>query len=86
MAKEYIEKDRAVSELVHDYAYAAAEIVKAIPAADVVEVVRCSDCKHSYWEQEPCHGKTEHFCKIWSKWMGRTVEVDRNFSCINGAK
>lgn len=33
-------------------------------AADVVEVVRCKDCKHRGWVQEPCHGKTVHYCKL----------------------
>ena len=32
-------------------------------AADVVEVVRCKDCKHYGWEQDHCHGKTERFCR-----------------------
>lgn len=34
------------------------------PAADVVEVVRCGNCKHYGWEQEPCHGRVERFCKL----------------------
>jgi hypothetical protein len=32
--------------------------------ADVEEVVRCKDCKHKGWVQEPCHGKTIYFCKL----------------------
>jgi hypothetical protein len=32
--------------------------------ADVVEVVRCKDCKYYGWEQDPCHGRTERFCKL----------------------
>lgn len=31
--------------------------------ADFVEVVRCEDCKHKGWVQEPCHGKTIDFCR-----------------------
>ena len=31
------------------------------PTVDVVEVVRCGECEHHYWEQEPCHGKTVHY-------------------------
>ena len=42
---EYIEKEKAVAILVHDYAYAAATMIKEIPPADVVEVVRFKDCK-----------------------------------------
>ena len=36
-----------------------------IPAADVAPVVRCKDCKHKGWVQEPCHGKSVDYCKIW---------------------
>lgn len=32
--------------------------------ADFVEVVRCGECKHKGWIQEPCHGKTVDFCRI----------------------
>ena len=39
--------------------------VKRQPAADVVPVVRCKDCKHKGWVQEPCHGKSVDYCKIW---------------------
>ena len=35
------------------------------PAADVAPVVRCKDCKHKGWVQEPCHGKSVDYCKIW---------------------
>ena len=44
--------------------YNYTEIVKNMPAADVVEVVRCKDCKYRGWVQEPCHGKTVHYCKL----------------------
>ena len=44
---EYIEREKAKQRLVHDYAYAAANILDEIPAADVVEVVRCGQCKHA---------------------------------------
>ena len=42
----------------------ASEIAE-IPAADVMPVVRCKDCKHKGWVQEPCHGKSVDYCKIW---------------------
>ena len=44
---EYIEREKAKQRLVHDYAYAAANILDELPAADVVEVVRCGQCKHA---------------------------------------
>lgn len=62
---------------------ATPHIIKAIeiaPKADVVEVVRCSECMHSTWEQEPCHGKTEYYCtKLESK-------VDTHFYCGCGIR
>lgn len=51
-----------------------------LPAADVVEVVRCKDCKHHHWEQEPCHGKTEYFCSVLN------AQVFADFYCYHGAK
>ena len=42
-----------------------AEDFYSIPAADVAPVVRCKDCKHKGWVQEPCHGKSVDYCKIW---------------------
>lgn len=36
-----------------------------LPAADVAPVVRCKDCKHKGWVQEPCHGKSVDYCKVW---------------------
>lgn len=50
------------------------------PAADVVEVVRCKDCKYHHWEQEPCHGKTEHFCSVLN------AQVFKDFYCYHGEK
>lgn len=32
---------------------------------NAVPVVRCKDCKHRGWVQEPCHGKSVDYCKIW---------------------
>lgn len=36
-----------------------------LPTVDAVVVVRCKDCKHKGWVQEPCHGKSVDYCKIW---------------------
>ena len=35
------------------------------PTVDAVPVVRCKDCKHKGWVQEPCHGKSVDYCKVW---------------------
>lgn len=55
MSKEYIEREALIKaiandclELVYYTKEDAIQSVKANPAADVVEVVRCRDCKHSY--------------------------------------
>ena len=54
MAKEYIERGAACKEvdkgdlLVGNNAEWAKEIIYRTPSADVVEVVRCKDCK--WWE------------------------------------
>lgn len=51
-----------VERLFADGVYA---VIAAFPAADVVPVVRCKDCKHKGWVQEPFHGKSVDYCKIW---------------------
>ena len=48
-----------------------------------VDVVRCRDCKHHYWEQEPCHGKSVHYCKLPHM---RGVEVFKEFFCYYGKR
>ena len=53
------------------------------PTVDAVEVVRCRECKHHYWEQEPCHGKSVHYCKLPHM---RGVEVFKEFFCYYGEK
>ena len=47
---------------------------------DPAPVVRCKDCKHHTREQEPCHGRTEHYCKRLS------IQVSADFYCAAGAK
>ena len=50
---------------------------------DAVEVVRCRECKYHYWEQEPCHGKSVHYCKLPHM---RGVEVFKEFFCYYGER
>lgn len=66
---EYIERERAKAYLIGDYAYAAAKVLDEVPAADVVEVVRCKDCKHRDKSglcqaegQKLTIAKDNHFC------------------------
>ena len=50
---------------------------------DAVPVVRCRECEHHYWEQEPCHGKTVHYCELPHM---RGVEVFKEFFCYYGER
>ena len=56
-------------------------VLKGAPTVDAVEVVRCKDCKHHYWEQEPCHGKSVHHCNL-PHMSG--IEVFKEFFCYYG--
>ena len=46
----YIDADKLIELANHDGAYGYVDVhdILNIPAADVVEVVRCKDCKHYY--------------------------------------
>ncbi len=39
--------------------------VEDAPTVNAVFVTRCKDCKHKGWVQEPCHGKSVDYCKVW---------------------
>ena len=64
MAKEYIEREAAKSELLSwavcmnhpEYLMKddALHVIDSIPAADVIKVVRCKDCKHCDPENHHC--------------------------------
>lgn len=41
------------------------DLVDSVPTVDAVVVTRCKDCKHKGWVQEPCHGKSVDYCKVW---------------------
>ena len=87
-----IDADRAL-EIVRDQGIAhpnayhltnyATLILREAPTVDAVEVVRCKDCKHHYWEQEPCHGKSVHYCELPHM---RGVEVFKEFFCYYGER
>ena len=57
--------------------------IEAAQTIDAVPVVRCRECKHHYWEQEPCHGKSVHYCKLPHM---RGVEVFKEFFCYYGER
>lgn len=56
------------------------DIINGLPKADVESVVRCKDCKHHHWEQEPCHGKTVHTCSVLK------AEIFKDFYCYHGER
>lgn len=43
----------------------AIDMIEDAPTVDAVIVTRCKDCKHKGWVQEPCHGKSVDYCKVW---------------------
>lgn len=51
------------------------ELIKETPTADVVEVVRCENCKHYYWDDE-----TGHYCNV------RLVETYNSDFCSDGVR
>lgn len=56
MHDEYISREAAVKALFAPgmcYAPIQLQIVKDLPAADVVEVVRCKDCKYGDYDSKP---------------------------------
>ena len=61
----------------------ALRCIEQAPTVDAVPVVRCRECKHHYWEQEPCHGKSVHYCNL-PHMSG--VEVFKEFYCYYGAR
>ena len=65
------------------YGYVDAKQIADAPTVDAVEVVRCKDCKYHHWEQEPCHGKTVHYCELPHM---RGVEVFKGFFCYYGKR
>lgn len=90
--KRLIDANRAL-EIVRDQGIAhpnayhltnyATLILREAPTVDAVEVVRCRECKHHYWEQEPCHGKSVHYCNL-PHMSG--VEVFKEFFCYYGER
>lgn len=57
---QYMDED----ELLH-HSRPLAIAYLALTEDDSAPVVRCKDCKHRGWVQEPCHGKSVDYCKIW---------------------
>jgi len=54
--------------------------IRNLPAADVRPVVRCRDCEHKGWVQEPEHGKSVDYCRLLERC------VDKQFFCAAGER
>ena len=57
-------------------------ILQEAPTVDAVEVVRCKDCKHKGWIQEPCHGKSVDFCNVFDS----TINNPEKCFCYYGER
>ena len=49
---DFIRREDALEVLYNNYAYAAMDVIKRLPAADVAEVVRCKDCKYGDYDSK----------------------------------
>ena len=54
-----------------------------ITSGVVVLPCHCGGCEHHHWEQDPCHGKTVHYCSLPHM---RGVEVYKDFFCAYAKK
>lgn len=71
---EYIERKAALlaTDILDEYLTDCERLyfvkqIKAIPAADVVEVVRCRDCK--YYRQNTYSPDEDMMCMCWCDWL-----------------
>lgn len=102
MAKEYIER-KPILKFIEDglnnpdkskaFGHDAIEIMTEVqyaPAADVVEVVRCRDCKHWHEDEGWCD-KHSHFilpdgefCHVWESADWKMFDAD--YFCADGER
>ena len=85
MIMRLIDADALIEEALTEgaYGYVDAKQIADAPTVDASPVVRCKDCKYHHWEQEPCHGKTVHYCELPHM---RGVEVFKEFFCYYGKR
>ena len=99
MAKEYIERE-AVLNALYDNEYTTlcpldevSSVIDAIPAADVVEVVRCRECKHWHKDTGWCDKHShfvrygnygEEFCHPWESADWKMFDAD--YWCKDGER
>lgn len=70
---------RSVNAVVHTKIQ---RLIADAPTVEAVEVVRCKDCKHKGWIQEPCHGKSVDFCNVFDS----TINNPEKCFCYYGER
>lgn len=86
MKKDLIPREEAFEFLIEAYnaeggagvklSYKKAKAaIQSVPSVEAIEVVKCEDCVHKGWIQEPEHGKSVDYCRLIEKC------VERNFFC-----
>lgn len=58
------------------------KLVDEEPTVDAVTVIHCRDCKYKGWVQEPCHGKSIDYCRVWDCTL---LNLETNF-CSYGKR
>ena len=77
---DYIRREDALKALYNDYAYAAMDVIKRLPAADVAEVV------HGRWIEDHDYLKCPE-CGVMVKWDFTFFDIGNWNYCPNcGAK
>ena len=69
-----------IIKLVARFLGVAPELLRELAEGKAVPVVRCRECKHRGWVQEPCHGKTVNYCRR------RDMVVRKDDFCSHGEK
>ena len=77
---DYISREAVMDALLHEqYGYLCEDAIRAIPAADVREVVYCKDCRHRDPEDHKCDsGEAER--------QGCPFKVADDYFCAYGER
>lgn len=80
---DHIERDKAIDAIVQAVADGRNNfytILKAIPAADVVEVVRCGECRHCSIDYYSDGNEPTYVCLL------EDMGTNKDFYCANGER
>jgi hypothetical protein len=85
----YIDADVLIDDLIHNRSFYPALVAGAIkntPTADVVEVVRCEDCKHAYINSFSAQSGVA-LCRFWTnRAEGVQVVMQQDDFCSYGER